>query len=1254
VLVLLMIGLLPARARAAESLCDASFQDCRGPLVNLIKNENVGLDVAFWFMEDARLSAEIIKRWQAGVPVRVIIDQRAFATHPVDEQIVQTFVNAGIPIRQRNLANKDILHWKMMLFAGQNTVEFSGANYSPTAFVPEQPYVNFEDEAIFFTDDPNVVNSFRTKYDDLWMDTTVYLNYANINNPPARVYPIYPKDPELNFPQQESYANRLLGRYPKEQQQIDVIMFRISDERESNAVIAAVQRGIPVRLITDLDEYREPSRQWVSYNLDKMWAAGVQFRVRAHAGLNHQKLVLFHKNSLNPMSVFGSSNWTGPSDNKQQEHNYFTQKQWMFDWFLAMFERKWNNTNPVGSIETTDFIPLPPDKPVNSSPANLASSQLTTGMSLKWNGGWYAHYYDVYFGEDPNPPLYQANLHLGPTDWSTPKTIQKLTLPTLQSGTTYYWRVVSRTMSGLTAKGPTWSFTTKGTPPPPPPPPAGAETQVLWAKDVSPASVFGAWQFLSDSTAVGGLALWNKDAGKAKISPPLAAPVNYFEATFTATANVPYHLWIRMRAQSNSTSNSSVSIQFNDSTDRFGSAVNRIGTATGAEMLLQDGSAGTLSGWGWADNGYGVFGPDIYFATTGTHTIRVQQRNDGAVVDQIVLSPDTYIRVPPGTLRNDSTFLASTVSGAPGGGPEPLPVPWLRTDVGTVGINGLASFDAATGSYQVTGGGGDIWGSADGMYFAYQALDGDGSIVARITAVQNSNTWARAGVMIRESLGANAANAFTYLAPSKTLAFQRRQVAGGDTIATAGSTTTLAPVWVRLDRAGNTFRSYRSADGINWTFVGSDAIDMGDMVLIGLGVTSTSLTATNMSTFDNVTVTPGTPTPPVMPPAPPALPDGWAHQDVGAVGFTGDTTFDAAAGAFTVKGAGANIGGTADAFHFAFRSMTGDGVVYARVKSLGNTSSSAKAGVMIRASVDDGAPFAFMGVTPGAGTVFVRRYTYDETSVSSVGTATDKPPYFVKLERQGNTFNAYQSADGMTWTIVASETIAMNATVAVGLAVTSKVTTTPTAGLFDFVNAPGFSSGIPTPPPPPPGPLPGPWLSADIGAVGKAGSSLYESASGTFLVKGAGADVWGTADAFQFAYRPLSGDGWMVARVVDMTNGNSYSKAGVMFRETLDPGAVNAFIEVSLGKGSAFQRRKTSAGTSSTTAGPLVAPSYWVKLERAGDVFNSYLSPDGSTWTLVGSQTLTMSAAVWVGLAVTSHTTAAAATVRFDNVTASW
>jgi hypothetical protein len=585
----------------AEELCDPSFEGCRARLINLIRNERVRMDVAFWFMKDQRYLTEIVKKWREGVRVRILVDPRATDNgYPANGPILQGFKDAGIPMRKRTASG--ILHWKMMLFAGQGIVEFSGANYSPTALDPIEPYANYVDEAIYFSDDPAVVQSFMTKYDDLWLSTTTYADYANITSPQVRVYPVYPKDPELNFPEAENYANRATGRYNAETRKIDVIMYRITDERHTNAIIAAQARGVPVRLISDTFEYRKVTRLWHSYNLDRIWAAGIPVRVRAHHGLNHQKSVLLYGQGL---TIFGSSNWTSPSANQQQEHNYFTKKAWFFQWFVDQFERKWNNTNPVGALETQPFVPLPPDKPVYKTPASGAAGQVASGLKLKWYGGPWAHVYDIYFGLDPSPPLYARDQHLGPSE--TTSQYQTFALPALQPGTTYYWRIVSKTMAGRTAGGPISFFTTAGSPAAGP---AGqtAGTVNIWAADVPQTGIAGSWQVVSDPTAAGGRALFLPDKAKATISPALAAPVNYVEVTFDAAAGVPYHLWIRMRAYNNGLANDSVTVQFGDSVDALGTPVYRIGTTHGAEVVLQDGPSGTLSGWGWATTGLDGWG----------------------------------------------------------------------------------------------------------------------------------------------------------------------------------------------------------------------------------------------------------------------------------------------------------------------------------------------------------------------------------------------------------------------------------------------------------------------------------------------------------------------------------------------------------------------------------------------------------------------------------------------------------------------
>jgi PLD-like domain len=439
-------------------------------LLQLIDNEQQGIDVAFWFMEDARYSAALVQRAAAGVRVRVLVDPRTDSA--VNAQIVAQLAAAGIPMRART--SSGILHWKMMLFAGQRTVEFSGANYSPTAFLPLEPYRNYIDEAIYFTEDLSIVQSFMRKFDDLWTDTTTFENYANITGTPARRYAQYSVDSDLNFPPAQNYRSRAVSRYRAETKGIDVIMYRITDSAHSDAMIAAVQRGVPVRLITEPQQYRDATRLWHSWNIDRMYMAGVQIRSRAHEGLNHQKSVILKGQG---MVIFGSSNWTSPSARSQEEHNYFTTKGWILDWFTQQFERKWNNL--AGAPETAAFTPLPPDTPTYVTPV-AGATNVSLNTALAFDAGPFAHLYDVYFGTTPDPPLLEANVPLGPT--APGQKPRRYVLPLLQPNTTYFWRIVAKTMA-MQERGQGVSMFTTGSAAPPPtappdpaPPPSACAT----------------------------------------------------------------------------------------------------------------------------------------------------------------------------------------------------------------------------------------------------------------------------------------------------------------------------------------------------------------------------------------------------------------------------------------------------------------------------------------------------------------------------------------------------------------------------------------------------------------------------------------------------------------------------------------------------------------------------------------------------------------------------------------------------------
>ena len=182
--------------------------------------------------------------------------------------------------------------------------------------------------------------------------------------------------------------------------------------------------------------------------------------------------------------------------------------------------------------------------------------------------------------------------------------------------------------------------------------------------------------------------------------------------------------------------------------------------------------------------------------------------------------------------------------------------------------------------------------------------------------------------------------------------------------------------------------------------------------------------------------------------------------------------------------------------------------------------------------------------------------------------------------------------------------------------------------------------------------LPEPWQNADFGSPSHAGSAAYDGGyfDGTFTVEGGGADIWGSSDSFHYVYQTFSGDGEIRARVHSIGNTHDWAKAGVMVRETMDAGSKHAMMILTAGKGMYFQRRVETGGTSASTTG--AAAPQWVKIVRAGDTFTGFASASGEagTWTEVGSIDISMSADVYIGMAVTSHDDSVLCTAQFNYV----
>jgi regulation of enolase protein 1 (concanavalin A-like superfamily) len=250
-------------------------------------------------------------------------------------------------------------------------------------------------------------------------------------------------------------------------------------------------------------------------------------------------------------------------------------------------------------------------------------------------------------------------------------------------------------------------------------------------------------------------------------------------------------------------------------------------------------------------------GPTCLDGITGTQATLLLPVSPGAVIEgrARAVPPPGYLCGDPPALcpKSDWASVALTwplparavVANL---GPVP-PTLWASSDVGTT-LPGSVAVDG--GEFTVVGNGADIWGSSDAFHFVHQPLTGDGSIVARVASLTNTHSWAKAGVMIRENLDANARHAMAVVTRSNGVAFQRRASTGGSSAHTAGGAV-VVPYWVRLTRAGNTFTAHQSANGSTWTQVGSAVtIAMGATAQVGLAVTSHDAAVTTTAVFTNV------------------------------------------------------------------------------------------------------------------------------------------------------------------------------------------------------------------------------------------------------------------------------------------------------------------------------------------------------------------------------------------------------------------
>jgi len=497
---------------------------------------------------------------------------------------------------------------------------------------------------------------------------------------------------------------------------------------------------------------------------------------------------------------------------------------------------------------------IPPKKAYNPVPADGAES-VDVNVKLSWRAGFGAKLHTVYFGTNFDTVSSAAGgLPQGVTTYS----------PTgLKRAKTYYWRV-DEFDAVTTHKGDVWSFTTLGAVGNPNPANGAVDvkqTPVLsWTPGAYAAShevYFGVDAVaVTNATKTSAEFKATKALGDESYAPgKLPWETSYYWRIDEVNNVNPDSPWVG-KVWSFTTADYAVIDDFED----YDAADNQIWYA-------------------WHDGlGYGVPGTPPYFAGNGTGAA-VGDENTASFTEEMIVHggkqsmPVAYDNNKQGKAKYSEVELKLTnAKDWTEQGVAELSI-WFRGLPGSVG-----SFaEAPAGTFTMTASGTDIWdvGTAgnyhDEFHFAYKTLTGAGSIVARVQSVQNTNGWAKAGVMIRESLTGGSRHMFAAITPSNGVAAQGRPDTGAASF-NANQTGVTAPHWVKLERdlAGN-FTVTHSANGTTWqpvTGATPQNIQMGSNVYIGLAVTSHDAALTCQAVFTNVTTT-GT------------VGAQWAHQDIG-------------------------------------------------------------------------------------------------------------------------------------------------------------------------------------------------------------------------------------------------------------------------------------------------------------------------------------------------------------------------------------
>jgi hypothetical protein len=490
---------------------------------------------------------------------------------------------------------------------------------------------------------------------------------------------------------------------------------------------------------------------------------------------------------------------------------------------------------------------IPPKTAYLPDPA-YGDEAVSVDVQLSWTGGFGSKLHTVYFGDNFD----DVNNAGGGVQQGS----ETYTPGTLKMAKTYYWRVDE--FDGVeTHKGDVWSFTTEGAVSGPNPADGSVDVKPTVILSWDAGAVAGSHEvyFGTDADAV---------ANATTTSPEYKGPKALGDESYDPgmlTLNTAYYWRID---------------EVNDVNPDSPWAGKVWSFSTGDFFVIDDFEiydANDNQIWFVWHDGLGYGSPDLppFYAGNGTGAA-VGDENSPSYTEETIVHggnqsmPIAYDNNKQGFSKYSEVELILTDQRDwTEEGVAELSI-WFRGYPASVG----SFVEEPVGTYTMTATGADIWNQADEFHFAYKMLTGAGTIVARVESVELTDNWAKAGVMIRETLDAGSKFAAVYIMPTSAdgtatngCRFQARSdtdaSATSDTsVATAEQTAIVAPYWVKLERdVGGNFRGYYSANGTTWQLMSWNPqfIAMSSNVYVGLALTSHNNNATCEARFSNVTIT---------------------------------------------------------------------------------------------------------------------------------------------------------------------------------------------------------------------------------------------------------------------------------------------------------------------------------------------------------------------------------------------------------------